>query len=124
LPASRSSQFSYQARGRGSEGGVLLDDALALERAGSFAVVLEAVPASLGARISDALAIPTIGVGGGPSCDAQGMVWQDLAGLTTGRAPRFVRRYAQLAEVLAEAAGSFVSDVADATYPGTQYSYA
>jgi 3-methyl-2-oxobutanoate hydroxymethyltransferase len=114
---------SYQARGRGGEGDVLLADALALERAGAFAVVLEAVPASLGARVSDALAIPTIGVGGGPSCDAQGMVWQDFAGLTTGRAPRFVRRYARLADVLAEAAGSFVSDVADATYPGTAHSY-
>jgi 3-methyl-2-oxobutanoate hydroxymethyltransferase len=123
-PQSINALGSYQARGRGGEGDVLLEDALALERAGAFAVVLEAVPASLGARVSDALAIPTIGVGGGPSCDAQGMVWQDLAGLTTGRAPRFVRRYAQLADVLAEAAGSFVSDVADATYPGTEYSYA
>jgi 3-methyl-2-oxobutanoate hydroxymethyltransferase len=115
---------SYQARGRGGEGDVLLADALALERAGAFAVVLEAVPASLGARVSDALAIPTVGVGGGPCCDAQGMVWQDFAGLTTGRAPRFVRRYARLADVLAEAAGSFVSDVADATYPGIEHSYA
>lgn len=123
-PQSINALGSYQARGRGGEGDMLLEDALALERAGAFAVVLEAVPASLGARVSDALAIPTVGVGGGPSCDAQGMVWQDLAGLTTGRAPRFVRRYAQLADVLAEAAGSFVSDVADATYPGTEHSYA
>jgi 3-methyl-2-oxobutanoate hydroxymethyltransferase len=122
-PQSINALGSYQARGRGGEGDVLLADALALERAGAFAVVLEAVPASLGARVSDALAIPTIGVGGGPSCDAQGMVWQDFAGLTTGRAPRFVRRYARLADVLAEAAGSFVSDVADATYPGTEHSY-
>jgi 3-methyl-2-oxobutanoate hydroxymethyltransferase len=123
-PQSINALGSYQARGRGGEGDVLLADALALERAGAFAVVLEAVPASLGARVSDALAIPTIGVGGGPSCDAQGMVWQDFAGLTTGRAPRFVRRYARLADVLAQAAGSFVSDVADATYPGTEHSYA
>lgn len=123
-PQSINALGGYQARGRGGEGNVLLADALALERAGAFAVVLEAVPASLGARVSDALAIPTIGVGGGPSCDAQGMVWQDFAGLTTGRAPRFVRRYARLADVLAEAAGSFVSDVADATYPGTEHSYA
>jgi 3-methyl-2-oxobutanoate hydroxymethyltransferase len=123
-PQSINALGSYQARGRGGEGDVLLADALALEWAGAFAVVLEAVPATLGARVSDALAIPTIGVGGGPSCDAQGMVWQDFAGLTTGRAPRFVRRYARLADVLAEAAGSFVSDVADATYPGTEHSYA
>ena len=123
-PQSINALGSYQARGRGGEGDVLLADALALERSGAFAVVLEAVPASLGARVSDALAIPTVGVGGGPCCDAQGMVWQDFAGLTTGRAPRFVRRYARLADVLAEAAGSFVSDVADATYPGTEHSYA
>jgi 3-methyl-2-oxobutanoate hydroxymethyltransferase len=123
-PQSINALGSYQARGRGGEGDVLLADALALERAGAFAVVLEAVPASLGARVSDALAIPTVGVGGGPCCDAQGMVWQDFAGLTTGHAPRFVRRYARLADVLAEAAGSFVSDVADATYPGTEHSYA
>jgi len=74
--------------------------------------------------VSDALAIPTVGVGGGPSCDAQGMVWQDFAGLTTGRAPRFVRRYAQLAEILDQAAGNFVRDVADAAYPGAEHSYA
>ena len=106
-PQSINALGSYQSRGRGREGDVLLADALALERAGAFAVVLEAVPASLGARVSDALAIPTVGVGGGPSCDAQGMVWQDFAGLTTGRAPRFVRRYAQLAEILDQAAGQF-----------------
>ena len=115
---------SYRAQGRGDAGDVLLQDALALEQAGAFAVVLEAVPASLGARVSDALRIPTISVGGGPSCDAQGMVWQDFAGLTTGHTPRFVRRYAQLADVLADAASNFVSDVADASYPGTAHSYA
>jgi 3-methyl-2-oxobutanoate hydroxymethyltransferase len=115
---------SYRAQGRGDAGDVLLQDALSLEQAGAFAVVLEAVPAGLGARVSDALRIPTISVGGGPSCDAQGMVWQDFAGLTTGHTPRFVRRYAQLADVLADAASNFVSDVADASYPGTAHSYA
>jgi 3-methyl-2-oxobutanoate hydroxymethyltransferase len=115
---------SYRAQGRGDAGEVLLQDALALEQAGAFAVVLEAVPASLGARVSAALRIPAVSVGGGPSCDAQGMVWQDFAGLTTGHTPRFVRRYAQLADVLAEAASSFVSDVADASYPGAAHSYA
>jgi 3-methyl-2-oxobutanoate hydroxymethyltransferase len=115
---------NYRAQGRGDAGDVLLQDARALEQAGAFAVVLEAVPASLGARVTEALRIPTISVGGGPSCDAQGMVWQDFAGLTTGHTPRFVRRYAQLADVLADAASSFVSDVADASYPGTAHSYA
>jgi 3-methyl-2-oxobutanoate hydroxymethyltransferase len=115
---------SYRAQGRDGAGDVLLQDALALEQAGAFAVVLEAVPASLGARVTEALRIPTISVGGGPACDAQGMVWQDFAGLTTGHTPRFVRRYAQLADVLADAASSFVRDVADASYPGAAHSYA
>jgi 3-methyl-2-oxobutanoate hydroxymethyltransferase len=113
----------YRMQGRGADGDTLVEDALALERAGAFAVVLESVPAGLGRRVSDALAIPTVGVGGGPYCDAAGMVWQDLAGLTTGPAPRFVRRYAHLADVLVEAAGQFVRDVADAAYPGAEHSY-
>jgi 3-methyl-2-oxobutanoate hydroxymethyltransferase len=113
----------YRMQGRGSDGDVLVEDALALERAGAFAVVLESVPAGVGRRVSQALRIPTVGVGGGPYCDAAGMVWQDLAGLTTGVAPRFVRRYAHLADVLGEAAASFVRDVAQAAYPGAEHSY-
>lgn len=113
----------YRMQGRGAAGDDLLADAVALERAGAFAVVLEAVPAPLGARVSEALAIPTVGVGGGPHCDAHGMVWQDFAGLTTGAAPRFVRRYAHLADVLTEAAASFVRDVAVAAYPAAEHSY-
>jgi len=110
-------------QGRGTAGDELLADALALERAGAFAVVLEAVPARLGERVTAALTIPTVGVGGGPHCAAHGMVWQDLAGLTTGPAPRFVRRYAQLADVLGEAVGRFVADVASAAYPAATWSY-
>ena len=113
----------YRTQGRGPAGDALLADAVALERAGAFAIVLEAVPAALGARVSETLAIPTVGVGGGPHCDAHGMVWQDFAGLTTGTAPRFVRRYAHLADVLSEAAASFVSDVAAAAYPAAEHSY-
>jgi 3-methyl-2-oxobutanoate hydroxymethyltransferase len=113
----------YRMQGRGAAGDELLEDALAVEQAGAFAVVLEAVPARLGARVSEALAIPTVGVGGGPHCDAHGMVWQDFAGLTTGPAPRFVRRYAHLADVLTQAAASFVNDVAAAAYPAAEHSY-
>src|SRR5712692_8381678 len=85
-----------RVQGRGDAGDELLADALALERAGAFAVVLESVPAGLGRRVSEALRIPTVGIGAGPDCDAQIMVWPDMAGLTTGRLPRFVKRYADM----------------------------
>ncbi len=74
-----------RVQGRGDAGDELLADALALQDAGAFAVVLESVPAGLGRRVSDALRIPTVGIGAGPGCDAQIMVWADMAGLTTGR---------------------------------------
>jgi 3-methyl-2-oxobutanoate hydroxymethyltransferase len=113
-----------RVQGRGSAGDELLADALALERAGAFAVVLESVPASLGARVSAALRIPTVGIGAGPDCDAQIMVWQDMAGLTGGRLPRFVRRYADLDEQLLDAARQYADDVAAGRYPDQEHSYA
>ena len=113
-----------RVQGRGSAGDRLLADARGLERAGAFAVVLEAVPAELGRRVSDALAIPTVGIGAGVGCDAQIMVWQDLAGLTTGRLPRFVKRYADLDQVLTQAVAGYVNDVAAGAYPDPEHSYA
>jgi 3-methyl-2-oxobutanoate hydroxymethyltransferase len=113
-----------RVQGRGDAGEALLSDARALERAGAFAIVLEAVPAGLGRRVSDALRIPTVGIGAGPCCDAQIMVWQDMAGLTAGRAPRFVKRYADMSGVLAQAAQRYVGDVASGRYPGQEHSYA
>jgi 3-methyl-2-oxobutanoate hydroxymethyltransferase len=92
-----------RVQGRGDAGDELLADALALESAGAFAVVLESVPADLGRRVSEALRIPTVGIGAGPDCDAQIMVWQDMAGLTSGQLPRFVKRYAALDDVLLDA---------------------
>ena len=113
-----------RVQGRGDAGDELLADALALERAGAFAVVLESVPASLGGRVSDALRVPTVGIGAGPDCDAQIMVWQDMAGLTTGRVPRFVRRYADMDETLLNAARRYTADVAAGRYPDQAHSYA
>jgi 3-methyl-2-oxobutanoate hydroxymethyltransferase len=113
-----------RVQGRGSAGDDLLADALALERAGAFAVVLESVPASLGGRVSAALRIPTVGIGAGPDCDAQIMVWQDMAGLTAGRVPRFVRRFADLDEQLLGAARRYADDVAAGRYPDREHSYA
>ncbi len=102
----------------------LLEDALALQDAGAFAVVLEAIPADLGTRVSEALAIPTVGIGAGAGCGAQILVWQDLAGLTTGHVPRFVKRYADLDDVLTRAVASYVNDVADGAYPAPEHCYA
>ncbi|MGO9078067.1 MAG: 3-methyl-2-oxobutanoate hydroxymethyltransferase [Streptosporangiaceae bacterium] len=113
-----------RVQGRGDAGDELLADALALERAGAFAVVLESVPASLGRRVSDEIRIPTVGIGAGPGCDAQIMVWQDMAGLTAGRLPRFVQRYADMREELLAAASSYAADVAAGHYPGQAHSYA
>jgi 3-methyl-2-oxobutanoate hydroxymethyltransferase len=112
-----------RVQGRGSAGEQLLEDALALQDSGAFAVVLEAIPASLGIRVSEALSIPTVGIGAGGGCDAQILVWQDLAGLTAGHVPRFVKRYADLDDVLTRAAASYVNDVADGAYPAPEHCY-
>jgi 3-methyl-2-oxobutanoate hydroxymethyltransferase len=113
-----------RVQGRGNAGDELLADALALQSAGAFAVVLESVPAGLGQRVSEALRIPTVGIGAGPYCDAQIMVWPDMAGLTTGRLPRFVKRYADMHDGLLDAARRYAADVAAGRYPDQAHSYA
>ena len=112
-----------RVQGRGTAGDQLLADARALQDAGAFAVVLESVPADLGRRVSAALRIPTVGIGAGPYCDAQILVWQDMAGLTTGRLPRFVKRYASLRETLLDATRRFTDDVSGGRYPDAEHSY-
>lgn len=113
-----------RVQGRGDAGAELLADARALEAAGAFAVVLESVPAGLGRQVSAALRVPTVGIGAGPDCDAQIMVWQDMAGLTTGRLPRFVKRYADLHATLLDAARQYADEVAGQRYPDAAHSYA
>ena len=112
----------YRVQGRGEDGEQLLQDAKALEAAGAFAVVLECVPAGLAARVTGALSIPTIGIGAGPGCDAQVLVWQDMAGLSP-RTPKFVKRYADIAGVLGRAAQSFADEVVGGQFPSEEYSY-
>ena len=112
-----------RVQGRGTAGDQLLADARALQDAGAFAVVLESVPADLGRRVSAALRIPTVGIGAGPYCDAQILVWQDMAGLTTGRLPRFVKRYASLRETLLDTTRRFTDDVSGGRYPDAEHSY-
>lgn len=101
----------------------LLADARALEDAGAFAVVLETVPAELGRRMTEALAIPVIGIGAGPDTDAQVLVVNDLLGLTGGRLPRFVKSYTDLRGAIGDAAKSFAAEVASGDYPGPEHSY-
>jgi 3-methyl-2-oxobutanoate hydroxymethyltransferase len=99
------------------------EHALALEEAGAFAVVLEMVPSEVAARITQELVIPTIGIGAGPHCDGQVLVWQDMAGLRKGPMPRFVKKYADLRAVLGGAAQAFADDVVAGTYPTEEQSY-
>jgi 3-methyl-2-oxobutanoate hydroxymethyltransferase len=113
-----------RVQGRGDAGEQLLADARELERAGAFAVVLESVPAELGSRVSAALRIPTVGIGAGPGCDAQILVWQDMAGLTGGRLPSFVKHYGDMRADLLTAASRYVREVAAGSYPDRAHSYA
>src|SRR5215468_4766404 len=112
----------YRVQGRGEAGDRLLHDAKALEAAGAFSVVLEAIPADLAAKVTAAMSIPTIGIGAGPDCDAQVLVWQDMAGLTP-RTARFVKRYADVAGVLGNAARSFAEEVVSGQFPDEEHSY-
>jgi 3-methyl-2-oxobutanoate hydroxymethyltransferase len=112
----------YRVQGRGEAGDRLLHDAKALESAGAFSVVLEAVPAELATRITEAVSIPTIGIGAGTDCDAQVLVWQDMAGLSP-RTPKFVKRYADVAGVLGQAARSFGQEVEAGQFPGPEHAY-
>jgi 3-methyl-2-oxobutanoate hydroxymethyltransferase len=114
----------YKARGRtAAEARRIFDQARALERAGCFAVVLEAIPAAVAARISEALKIPTIGIGAGPSCDGQVLVWHDLLGLTPGHVPRFVKPYADLKATIAGAIEAYVADVRAGAFPAAEHTY-
>jgi 3-methyl-2-oxobutanoate hydroxymethyltransferase len=112
----------YRVQGRGEDGDRLLHDAKALEAAGAFSIVLEAVPADLAAKVTAAASIPTIGIGAGPACDAQVLVWQDMAGLTPKTA-KFVKRYAEVAEVLGGAARAFAEEVIGGQFPDEEHSY-
>jgi 3-methyl-2-oxobutanoate hydroxymethyltransferase len=101
----------------------LLDDAKALEAAGAFSIVLECVPSNLAAQITQAVSVPTIGIGAGPHCDGQVLVLHDLAGLFERFTPRFVKRYVNLSEQLREAAGAFKTEVEAGAFPGKEHEF-
>lgn len=122
-PQSEHMLGGYRVQGRGAAADALVDAATELQDAGAFAVVLEMVPAEVAKRVTGELRIPTIGIGAGPDCDAQVLVWQDMAGLRPDPVPRFVKRYADLRRNLADAAREFATEVRDGTYPAPEHGY-
>ncbi|HSJ61527.1 MAG TPA: 3-methyl-2-oxobutanoate hydroxymethyltransferase [Jiangellaceae bacterium] len=122
-PQSVNALGGYRVQGRGDDAARVLGAAKALEDAGAFAVVLEMVTADLAREVTEALRIPTIGIGAGRHCDAQVLVWQDMAGLRGGRLPRFVKTYANLRGALLSATRDFASDVIEGSFPTADHSY-
>ena len=122
-PQSEHQLGGYGVQGRDEAADDLLEQARALEAAGAFGVVLEMVPADAARRITDTLTIPTVGIGAGRHCDAQVLVWQDMMGLRTGRMPRFVKQYADLATVRTDAARAYAEDVAQGSFPADEHSF-
>src|SRR5207302_9693609 len=108
---------------RSEEARRMLQDARELEAAGCFAIVLEAVPASVAELVTRRLSVPTIGIGAGAGTDGQVLVWHDMLGLYEGRAPRFVKRYANVAGVITEALGRFADEVRTGSFPEEQHTY-
>ncbi|GAA2867546.1 3-methyl-2-oxobutanoate hydroxymethyltransferase [Actinoplanes cyaneus] len=113
----------YRVQGRENEGAEVISDARAVADAGAFAVVLEMVPGEVSKQITKELQIPTVGIGAGPDTDAQVLVWQDMAGLRTGKAPRFVKRYADLAGALTEATRQFAAEVRSGEFPAAEHTF-
>jgi 3-methyl-2-oxobutanoate hydroxymethyltransferase len=113
----------YRVQGRGDAAQRLIEEAQAFQDAGAFSIVMEMVPAPVAAQVTEALDIPTIGIGAGAGCDGQVLVWQDMMGLRTGRAPRFVKKYADLHGVMLAAAQEYAADVAAGTFPAAEHSF-
>jgi 3-methyl-2-oxobutanoate hydroxymethyltransferase len=123
-PQSASLAGGYKTRGRtAADAKRIYDEARALERAGCFAVVLEAIPARVAAHITNALKVPTIGIGAGGACDGQVLVWHDLLGLTAGHVPRFVKRYADLNQTILDALRAYIADVKSSAFPDESHAY-
>ena len=122
-PQSEHQLGGYRVQGRGAAARQLLADARAVAQAGASALVLEMVPGELAAQVSAEVDIPTVGIGAGPGCDAQVLVWQDAMGLRPGPMARFVKQYAQLADVLSTAATAYVREVEEGSFPGPEHTF-
>jgi 3-methyl-2-oxobutanoate hydroxymethyltransferase len=114
----------FKAQGRTADRAKqLIDDAVALQAAGCFAIVLEAVPAPVARAVTKALEVPTIGIGAGRDTDGQVLVWHDMLGYSEGHAPRFVKRYAEIGEAIVDALGRYAEDVRSGAFPDEQHTY-
>ena len=122
-PQSEHQLGGYRVQGRGDDAQRLLADAHAVEEAGAFGVVLEMVPGDLATQVTAELEIPTVGIGAGPDCDAQVLVWQDMLGLRRGRMQRFVKQYANLAKIIGDAATAYVDEVRMGIFPTDQHTF-
>jgi len=123
-PQSVNAFGGFRVQGKTEEAGdQLMRDARAVEAAGAFAIVLESIPRELAARITAELRIPTIGIGAGPDCDGQILVIHDLVGLSFGHQPKFVRRYADVGEIISRAAAEYCRDVQQGRFPSDEESY-
>lgn len=122
-PQSVNTLGGFKVQGRGEGADQLLQDALTVEAAGAFAVVLEMVPAELAAEVSKQLTIPTIGIGAGSGTDGQILVWQDFAGLHSGKTAKFVKQYAQLANILQQATSDYVAEVQNGAFPAKAHEF-
>ncbi len=122
-PQSEHTLGGYRVQGRGEMAQAMIDDAVALEAAGAFCVLMEMVPAETAAAVDAALAVPTVGIGAGNSTTGQVLVWQDMAGLRTGKMAKFVKQYAQLRTILSEAATEYAEEVRSGAFPGPEHTF-
>lgn len=122
-PQSVNSLGGFRVQGRGDAAEQTVADAIAVQEAGAFAVVLEMVPAELATQLTGKLTIPTVGIGAGPHCDAQVLVWQDMAGLTSGKTAKFVKRFGDVGGELRRAAAQYASEVASGVFPAEEHSF-
>jgi 3-methyl-2-oxobutanoate hydroxymethyltransferase len=113
----------YRVQGRGAQADALVEAARAMEAAGAFAVLMEMVPSVVAAQVTKSISIPTVGIGAGKNCDAQVLVWQDMAGLRTGKLPRFVKQYADMHSMLFKAASDYAAEVQSGVFPGPEHSF-
>jgi 3-methyl-2-oxobutanoate hydroxymethyltransferase len=114
----------FKVQGRGDlAADRVLEGALALEEAGAYAIVLEAIPPDVAARVTAELGIPTIGIGAGPACDGQVLVCTDLLGLARGHQPKFAKRFAELGDAAVSALGAYVAEVQSGAFPGPEHAY-
>jgi 3-methyl-2-oxobutanoate hydroxymethyltransferase len=122
-PQSVNTLGGFKVQGRGDAAEQTIADAIAVAEAGAFSVVMEMVPAELATQITGKLTIPTVGIGAGPNCDAQVLVWQDMAGFTSGKTPRFVKRFGDVGAELTRAARQYADEVSAGVFPADEHSF-